>query len=197
MRTRTVHKWLGLVMLTPLTTWAMTGLIFFIKPGYEGAYEQLPIKTYEIEHDIHVANTTALTSITALQSIIGLHILAKSDGRNIQLDPASMKLRTQPSESEIRALINDAVAQNDQRYGKIKSLDGTTAMTENNIKIELNWDTLTLRQYGPDRKLIELMYKIHYLQWTPWPLPNQILGVIGLLFLVTLSFLGLRMFLRK
>jgi hypothetical protein len=37
-RTRTAHRLLGLVLLAPLCGWALTGLVFFFKPGYARAY---------------------------------------------------------------------------------------------------------------------------------------------------------------
>ena len=46
MKTRALHRVIGLVMLLPMTGWAITGAVFFLKPGYQGAYEILPVKTY-------------------------------------------------------------------------------------------------------------------------------------------------------
>ena len=43
MPARLLHKIIGVVLLLPLLGWAATGAIFFIKPGYAGAYEQLAI----------------------------------------------------------------------------------------------------------------------------------------------------------
>lgn len=49
MKTRKLHRVIGLVMLLPLFGWAITGFIFFLKPGYEGAYELLQLKTYSVD----------------------------------------------------------------------------------------------------------------------------------------------------
>ena len=51
---RKFHRLVGLVMLLPLITWAATGAVFFIKPGYGAAYDALPIRTYPIEGSITV-----------------------------------------------------------------------------------------------------------------------------------------------
>ena len=35
MGTRRAHRMLGLILLLPICGWAVTGFVFFIKPGYE------------------------------------------------------------------------------------------------------------------------------------------------------------------
>ena len=63
-------------------------------------------------------------------------------------------------------------------------------ITDTDVVITLDWDTLALKQKGPDTFLIDKLYRIHYLQWFDSPVLNQILGVIGLVLLVTLSLVG-------
>jgi len=48
-----LHKIIGLVLILPMLGWTFTGLIFFIKPGYKGAYEQLALKTYPLEKNLY------------------------------------------------------------------------------------------------------------------------------------------------
>jgi hypothetical protein len=49
MKTRALHRIIGIVMLLPLTGWAVTGAVFFLKPGYGNAYDLLQVKTYPLE----------------------------------------------------------------------------------------------------------------------------------------------------
>jgi hypothetical protein len=49
MKARTLHRVIGLILLLPFFGWALTGLVFFVKPGYEGAYELLSPKTYPLD----------------------------------------------------------------------------------------------------------------------------------------------------
>ena len=46
---RRLHRSVGLVLLLPFLGWAITGFVFFVKPGYEGAYETLQPKTYPLD----------------------------------------------------------------------------------------------------------------------------------------------------
>jgi uncharacterized iron-regulated membrane protein len=41
MRVRNLHRIIGIALLLPFFGWAITGMVFFIKPGYAGAYEIL------------------------------------------------------------------------------------------------------------------------------------------------------------
>ena len=41
MRARILHRIIGIALLLPFFGWAITGMVFFIKPGYAGAYEIL------------------------------------------------------------------------------------------------------------------------------------------------------------
>jgi hypothetical protein len=47
--TRRTHRILGLVMLLPICAWAVTGFIFFVKPGYGAAYGGLQVRRYSLE----------------------------------------------------------------------------------------------------------------------------------------------------
>ena len=41
-------------MLLPFVGWALTGAVFFIKPGYAGAYELLAVRTYPLDDNMPV-----------------------------------------------------------------------------------------------------------------------------------------------
>ena len=62
------------------------------------------------------------------------------------------------------------------------------------VTLILDWNTLKLSQRGTDTKIINLLYDIHYLRWTPWDGVNQIMSLAGLFFLVALTVLGLKIF---
>ncbi len=184
-------------MLLPLLTWAATGIIFLTKPGYEGAYERLSIQTLPINENIVFTPKSNWQEVKLLRTSLGLHLLAKTKSGFKQYDIETMEAAEAPTSGQIQQLIQEAVTSNSERYGSIQNLEGLTATTNTNIKITLNWDTMTLKQYGQDRQLIETLYKIHYLQWTPWDNFNEVFGVLGLAFLVTLTVIGLTLYLSK
>ena len=47
-RIRTLHRILGLILVAPLVGWTVTGLLFFLKPGWDDAYSPLSVRTYPI-----------------------------------------------------------------------------------------------------------------------------------------------------
>jgi hypothetical protein len=49
MKSKRIHRIIGLLLVLPVIGWTITGVIFFIKPGYQAAYDQLVVKTYPLE----------------------------------------------------------------------------------------------------------------------------------------------------
>ena len=102
-----------------------------------------------------------------------------------------------PSVSEVRRLVEDVIADKKDRYGSVLAVDGATAYTTTGIEVTVNWDGLKLNQIGSDRHFIDWLYKVHYLQWPPWRSANYVFGIVGLLLLVTLTAIGLRIYLKN
>src|ERR1044072_6456995 len=130
MKTRALHRILGLVMLLPLIGWAITGSIFFLKPGYAGAYDTPQVKTYPLETNIALEPAPSWLEFRYVKTILGEHLLARTEQGWRHLDPRSLQPRQAPTTNEIRALIADALATNPSRYGHIASIEGNTATTD-------------------------------------------------------------------
>lgn len=184
-------------MMLPLIAWALTGIIFLTKPGYNGAYERLNVKTYELDSEVAFLPHKDWEEMRLIRTVLGLHLLAKKDGAYKQFDSATLLPKEKPTTHQVEVLISDAISVNSKRYGLIEQVDGLNVYTNAGITIELNWDDMTLSQRGKDRKIIETLYKIHYLQWTKWEGVNLMLGVLGLVFLITLTFVGLSSYVRR
>lgn len=209
MLSRKCHRYIGLVMLIPMITWALTGLVFFIKPGYSGAYEMLTLKTYPLTQSLTIAPGKNWQEARLVKSIIGEHLLVKSSGKLLHLNAVTLTAMPAPKDAQLSQLFEDTIAHNIARYGSVKTIESNiennadtpvataTAITSNNITLSLNWQNLTFTQRGSDRALINLLYKVHYLQWTPWAFANQVLGILGLILLISLSVLGIKVYLNQ
>jgi hypothetical protein len=191
---RRIHKIIGLILILPMLGWTLTGLIFFIKPGYKGAYEQLTLKTYPLEKSFSIPSSKIWQEVRLVKSILGYHLLVKYDGKIEHLDPITFIEKSMPTRSQYESLLKDTLSENKERYGEIVNIKGAFAKTSNGIDIKLDWNNLKLSQKGQDTKLINLLYKVHYLQWSPFKGVNQILGIVGLLLLITLTVLGIRIY---
>lgn len=178
-------------MLLPLIAWAITGVFFFIKPGYSEAYEQLAIKTYPSITSFTIPNTSQWSEIKIIHSILGEHLLVKNEENKwSHLDRTTMQTIEMPSALQVEALIKDAIKHNTERYGNVVSLDGLTVLTSTQIEITLNWPQMSLYQQGPDTEFIDTMYQIHYLKWTGIKAVDNVLGVVGLALVIILALLG-------
>jgi uncharacterized iron-regulated membrane protein len=198
---RKLHQYLGLLMLLPFIAWAITGLFFFIKPGYQQAYASLPILTYPLTAQQQFKGPLPADShwleLRQVRTVLGLHLLVKNQQGWQQLQPESLQPWSKPSTKQVVNLVNDAISKDLQRYGQIKSVDGLSVITTTDVRISLNWAKLTLYQQGKDTDFINSMYDIHYLRWTGHQQIDQILGVIGLGLVMILAFVGVFMFLKS
>lgn len=194
---RKLHRIAGIVMLLPLIGWAVTGAFFFLKPAYSGAYETLAVKSYPFESEIKVTPDPEWLEVRLLKTILGEHLLARTSRGWLNYDPRNLQLRNEPSNEEIRGLVNDAISVNPARYGRIAGVDGSNLTMDTGIRITLDWSRLALSQRGVDTDRIDALYRIHYLQWTGMKSVDQVLGALGLLLVVALSVLGVRLFFAK
>lgn len=193
---KNLHRILGIVLLLPLLLWATTGAVFLVKPGYDAAYEQIAPKLYPIDEPLHVEGMSRWSDIRIIKTILGSHLLVLDNNHWKHLDPATLEPRQNPTPDDVLALVADALQGRSERYGTINRVEGLAAYTDTGVVVTLDWDTLSLRQTGPDTSIIDMLYRIHYLQWTPSPALNQLLGVLGLTLLFTLTVLGLFLFMR-
>ncbi|MFO6425051.1 PepSY domain-containing protein [Motilimonas sp. KMU-193] len=197
MSSRKLHKVIGLILILPMLGWVFTGLIFFIKPGYQGAYEQLAVKTYPLEAPFTLHPDSSWQVLRLVRTVIGYHLLVTTADQVEHLDPVLLSVKAPPSRAQTRTLIEDAISANPLRYGNVVEVDANRALTSTGVEITLDWQNLRLSQRGRDTELINLMYKIHYLQWTPIKAINQVLGVLGMVLLIFLTGLGVRMYVKN
>jgi hypothetical protein len=190
MTVRRLHRLAGIVMLAPFVGWAVTGAIFFIKPGYGGAYELLAIKTYPLEAAVTLPSNPAWLEARYLKTVLGEHLLVRTASGWKHLDPRTLQDKPAPDEPALRTLVADAFTANPARYGRIARVDGTTVTTDTGVRVTVSWPRLALSQRGQDTDRIDRLYKIHYLQWTGIPAVDNVLGAVGLVLILTLSGLG-------
>lgn len=171
--------------------WVVTGFVFFLKPGYAGAYESLPVRTYPLAGNLTILPHPTWLEVRFCQTILGPHLLVRTASGWQQLDPVTFAERQAPTPDEVKALLTDAFAAHPERYGTITALANQTATTSTQVQVSLDWSRLSLQQRGRDTEWIDRLYKIHYLQWTGIKAVDNVLGVVGLLLLGGLSLLGL------
>ena len=187
---RRLHRIIGMIMIIPFLGWALTGLVFFTKPGYTEAFESLSIKTYGNPDQFSFPVNEEWLEVRMLKSILGSHLLVKTINGWEHLNPTTLHALALPPKQDIRRLVEDAISVNPKRYGNIVTVIGNQIETDKNVTIQLHWSQMLLSQEGRDTALINTMYKIHYLQWTGIKIVDQVLGLLGLGLICTLAILG-------
>jgi len=196
MRTRTAHRVIGIILLIPFVGWAITGLVFFIKPGYTGAYEVLTPRFYPINQLLISENPNWL-EVRYLRTILGEHLLVRTDSGWMNLNPNDKRPRSAATDDETRRLVQDAFSMNPKRYGQIVSVDGHTVTTDTGIVVTIDWNRMSLQQTGSDTKWIDSLYRIHYLQWTGVRSIDRVVGLTGIALILILTALGASLAFRR
>lgn len=194
---RRVHRIIGIVLIIPFFSWALTGLVFFIKPGYEGAYAVLAPRTYPLSTQLQLTPGPDWLETKYLRTILGDHLLVRTRSGWSNLDPANNQPRNLPSQDDVRKLIEDAFTANPSRYGQIASVNGNTVVTTTGVEVTLYWNTMSLQQKGRDTDRIDLLYRIHYLQWTGVKSIDRLVGMVGIALVMVLTSLGVWLALRR
>lgn len=135
-------------------SWSLTGVVFLTKPGYEGAYEKLSPKTYEIKNPFRVVPKEGWHEIKFIRTILGYHLVVNDKGIWKHFDPDTLQERRFPSDAEIKALINDATSVNKERYGDVVEIGSENVVTDTGVEITLDWSKLSIKQSGSDTRLI-------------------------------------------
>lgn len=192
-----LHRSVGILLLSPLVAWSLTGLVFLIQPGYGAAYEFLQVRTYPLASTLQIPHNPQWQEVRVLRTVLGTHLLVKTEAANLHLDASNGQPFAAISDAQAIHLVNDAVSINPARYGEILTLENGLFRSSTGIEISLNWDTLSLQQYGRDTLWIDRLYKLHYLQWTGIKPLDKLLGVLGLFLLIVASITGAMMLKRS
>lgn len=198
LRMARLHKSLGVLLCLPIMVWVITGAVFFIKPGYTDAFDVLSVKRYPLTAaPFKQEPQSDWLEIKQLRTLLGEHLLVYTNGQWQQLHPATLAPLPPPPAPQLQALVQDALQQNPKRYGQLIQWQGLSGTTSTGVSIHLDWNTLNLSQSGQDTQLINILYKMHYLQWLPNSRLNSVLGALGLMLLAGLAVTGLWRFFKR
>jgi hypothetical protein len=168
---------------------------FFIKPGYARAYDLLQVKTYPLESNISVQTDPSWLELRLVKTVLGDHLLVRTAGGWLNLDPHSLRPKDQPSAEQIRELITDATSGN-PRYGRITGIDASRITTDHRVRIELDWNRLSLAQRGTDTDRRMPSTRFTTCNGTGLKNVDKVLGAIGILLVLGLSLLGALLFFK-
>ena len=197
MRIRTAHRVIGIILLIPFVGWAITALVFFIKPGYTGAYEVLTPKLYPINNRMLINENPDWLEVRYLRTILGDHLLVRTGSGWVNLNPNDKQPRSAATDDETRRLVQDAFSMNPKRYGQIMSVNGNTVTTDTGVVVTIDWNRMSLQQTGKDTKWIDSLYRIHYLQWTGVRSIDRVVGLTGIALILILTALGASLAFRR
>lgn len=193
MNTYKLHRYLGYLLILPVTLWALTGAFFLVKPGYKNAYEQLQITSYPLTSTLPLLPKPEWQAIAINRSILGSHYRVKVDQQWQHINPLDNQIQAEPSPQSIINLLQDAVKHNPDRYGTVLNYQDGIAFTDTKVKLMFDWSQLNLRQQGADSRFFNTMYDIHYLRWTGNKSFDLWFGYIGLGLLVLMALTGVFM----
>lgn len=191
------HRALAWLLILPFFGWALTGLVFLLRPGYEQAYQVIKIPTYPFSTVELELPESEYLEVRQFKTVLGTHLLVHDDQGWRQLWIDTLEPRPEPNADDVQLLVEDAIRADADRYGEIAGRDGSTLVTANGVELEFDWRTMTLTQRGRDTRLIDLLYEIHYLRWTGDERVDRYLGPAGLVLLMGMIVTGAALLVRR
>ena len=220
---RRLHRLAGLTLALPLVVWTVTGLLFHVKHRYAEAYEPLavPFTANELyarsvfspamlQARGHFDAGKPLTLATHAWGLVAY--FGQKDGHAVAVDSASGDPIPVASEATARLWVKAAVAASKHaaRYGEVARVTETRRTSSltgaagpafvfdltGGKRITVDRVTGELSQTGDLNAFIDLTYRLHYLQWTPWKPVNLALVLLAMPLVLFLAGSGLRMALR-
>ncbi len=190
------HRWVGIALLLPFIAWSLTGIFFLVRPGYQEAYERVPVRQYALPTTLPVPIQPEWQEVRYFRSILGDHLIVSENGQWQHLHAETANPWPLPNAEQLELLLEDAIVFNPDRYGSVVSVSESTAHTDTGVVLSVNWNTLSISQNGRDSRWIDRIYSIHYLEWTGFYLTDRILGLAGLALLLYMTYTGWRMAFR-
>jgi hypothetical protein len=216
---RATHRIAGLALVVPLVLWIVTGFLFHVKPGWNEAYESLaapPPGPLPWEHVVFSPAAVKARGLldpgpvalaphpSGLVAYFGLR-----EGRPAAVDGTSGEPIPPASEGATRAFALAAISasRHAESYGTIVSVEPASHRsaltgvespallfrTSGGKRVLVDRITGEVRQSGNLNERIDLLYRIHYLQWTPWKPVNIALVLAASLLALVLAASGLRL----
>ena len=194
---RRYHRLFAYVLLLPFIVWSLTALFFLFRPAYQQAYAPLLVATQPNEQVQLLRPESDWLEYRVLHTELGGHLLVrKQQGwEHRRIDNAA--LWPLPPREQQRRLVSAAMAADPRRYGELLDSEGEQFETSTGVLISLDWNTLSLRQNGPDTRWIDWVYNLHYLRWTGVGPLDDLVGALGLLLLILMTATGGTLLLRQ
>ncbi|HYN43462.1 MAG TPA: hypothetical protein VE129_16920 [Thermoanaerobaculia bacterium] len=216
---RAIHRLAGAGLVLPLVLWIGTGLLFHVKPGWDEAYESLSAPPPAPPPWERVVFSPASVKARGLLDpgpvTLAAHpsglvaYFGRRDGRAAAVDGTSGDPIPPASEGVARAFALAAISasRHAASYGKILATEPTVHrspltgtedpallfLTSGGKRVLVDRVTGEVSQSGALNDRIDLLYRIHYLQWTPWRPVNVALVLGASLLVLVLAASGLRL----
>lgn len=217
---RALHRFAGAGLVLPLVLWIGTGLLFHVKPGWDEAYEPLAAPPSGPPPWERVVFSPAALKVRGLLDEGPVSLAAhpsglvayfgRRDGQAAAVDGTSGDPIPPSSEGVARAFALAAISasRHTASYGTIVSARATVHrsaltgaedpaflfLTTGEKRLLVDRVTGEVTQGGALNDRIDLLYRVHYMQWTPWKPGNVALVLGASLLVLLLAASGLRLF---
>ena len=214
------HRFVGPLLVLPLVTWMVTGVLFHLKHRYDEAYEPLqvppphgrPVSFAEARISAAqilarvTAEPGARPSLIAHPRGVPAWVLTLKDGETLLVDAQSGQPMPEATVDEALGWARAAVSQSAHahRYGEITGHEEVNAPSPSGSRalsvhfsggktVTVDRFTGEVTQTGALNDFIDWTYRIHYLQWTPWKTVNMALVILAVPLVLFLALSGLWM----
>ncbi len=161
-----LHKIIGIILALPFIVWALTGLLLIPQTHSLQNQYQIKVKQYPIIKKFTIVPHAFWQSYTVIRSVLGYHLIVKTDTGYVHLDPVTFENKNKPNAEFLKALINDALSPKRKDYGTVVKTDGNSFVTTTGLKLKLNWNKLEITIENKPHTFRNTLLQIHRFEWT-------------------------------
>jgi len=187
---RRAHRLLGLMAVLPMLAWLASGLLLALLGPNANAVEQVVLPTQAIGRAVTVYPEPGSNEARVFASLLGNHLLQRTDFGWRHLDPSTGRLKEVPTEGQLRALLGAAFADDPEGYGEIELVTADSTITSTGRVILLDWPSFTASYRSEVTEQVRLLQRIHRLGITGDPATDRWFMIVGASLGCLLALLG-------
>jgi hypothetical protein len=193
---RRAHRFFGLLAVVPLLAWLLSGVTLVVmNPGpSEGVSIELP--TAPLTRTITVRPEPGVEEVRLFSTVLGQHLIQKTEFGWRHLDPTTGTLKPAPAEDEVRRLLDDAFATMDG-FGEITTVTADSVLTSTGRVVTLDWSAFTASYRDETTRVGAVLRRVHGLGLSGVPQVDRWLMILAGVLGSALALLGLGLLFRE
>lgn len=193
---RRAHRFFGLLAVVPLLAWLLSGVMLVVMDPGPSEGVSIPLPTTPLTRSVTVRPEPGVEEVRLFSTVLGQHLIQKTEFGWRHLDPATGNLKPAPTEDEVRALLEDAFSTM-EGFGDVAVVTADSVLTSTGRVVTLDWSAYAASYTDERTRLGAVLRRVHALGLSGVPQVDRWLMVLAGVLGSALALLGLGLLFRE